>query len=128
MLLFINMKKINREHSMVSRQYKIIMQYAEQLNLIESNSFISEKLIQLQNEIKKEITSSKKALNKLASIINAFDYRLNLFVTTFLNGFFLWDFICMLRLNNWKKKYGNKLKQWFNVLNEFDSLQSIANY
>ena len=128
LLIILKIRKINKEHARVSKQFDIISRYSFQLEIIENTSFKSSKLIKLQDSIKSEIISSKKALKKLASIINAFDYRLNLFIATILNGFFLWDFICMIRLNKWKTKYGYKLVQWFEVFNEFDALQSIANY
>ena len=68
------------------------------------------------------------AVKKLSDISKAFDYRLNLLVGIFLNVFFLWDIMQSRRLGQWKKRYGNKMDSWFDVLAQTDALCSLAGF
>ena len=127
-ILFSKIKQINREHSLIGKRYELIRQYASKFKIIEEIDFKGDLLKEIRNKIIDSEYSAGKALKSLASIINVFDYRLNMIVSIILNGFFFWDFFSMIRLYRWKKKYGPYFVEWFQALDQFDALQSISNY
>ena len=84
-------------------------------------SAIKEKLCAGQGSVASKI----KELN---NIISAFDNRLNLFVGLILNGFLLWDFHCIMKLEKWRRSAASGLPVWLNLLGKADGLNSLANY
>lgn len=127
-LVFSKSKLFNKEHTQVSKLYQLIEQYSQQIELLENSGFNSELLKDLQGQIKGKDQSGSKALKQLAKLINAFDYRLNVFISIFLNGFFLWDYLSIWRLHTWKAQHKTQLSEWFEAINEFDALQGVANF
>ena len=128
LLIFSKLKKINNEHSRLSKQFNHIAQIADKIDMIDKQEFNSSYLRDLQNKIKGDEKKGIDALKKLAKLINYFDYRLNIFISIVLNGFFLWDFFCLIRLHKWKRNFSKSIHEWFLVIDEFDALQSIANF
>jgi len=45
-----------------------------------------------------------------------------------LNTFLAFDLIVIIRLEKWKERNKDKLVDWFQILDEFDSLNSLANF
>ncbi len=127
-LIFSKIKLVNKEHGQISRQFETISNFAGQIKHLEEIKFEADALIGLQKKILGDDMSGSKSLKQLAAIISSFDYRLNFIVSIVLNGFFFWDFFCMVRLYKWKTVHAKQLKQWFETLDEFDAFQSIANF
>ena len=126
--IFSKIKKVNSEHLRLTKQFDHLLQMAEKIELIDKQEFKSRYLCDLQDKIRGGEKKGIYALKNLAKLTNYFDYRLNVFVSIILNGFFLWDFFCMTWLYKWKKKYSARIIEWFSVVDEFDALQSIANF
>jgi DNA mismatch repair ATPase MutS len=60
--------------------------------------------------------------------MNFFDNRLNMVVSIFLNGLFLWDIQCVLWLEKWKIKNRQQTGKWFDAIYRFDALQCLGNF
>ena len=45
-----------------------------------------------------------------------------------LNGLFLWDFHCILRLEKWKSEYKEQFPAWLKILGNVDAYSSLGNY
>jgi len=120
--------KTNRRHQLVSNTTELLQKYSHLLSEIENKSFQSELLRQLQGKLTKEGFQAGNSIKKLKAILTALDNRLNFVSWAILNGLFLWDILQMIRLENWQKKYQGELNQWFDVLNEIDILNSLANF
>ena len=118
----------NNVHEILGKKLKIFRKYAALFNYIEQENYKSELLINIQNKLKSDGYTAREKVNRLSSIISAFDNRLNLLAGVILNGLFLWDIQCMLRLERWKKESKDKVKQWFDALGEYDTICSLANY
>lgn len=43
-----------------------------------------------------------------------------------LNSVFLWDYQCIFLLENWKSKYGNRVKDWIEGIGQIESLMSFS--
>ena len=72
--------------------------------------------------------SAAEKIKELNTIISAFDSRLNLFVGLILNGFLLWDFQCIMRLEKWRRSAAKDLPVWRIFLVRPTALNSLANY
>jgi DNA mismatch repair ATPase MutS len=122
------LKRTNKEQRIVSEEIRILKNYSKLIKLIENETFNSEILKKLQNDLKTETVQAEIAFKKLIRIIDAFDTRLNIFLGLILNSTLMWDLYSLMRLERWKVKYGQNIKQWVQVIAEFDIYCSMANY
>ncbi|MBL7741222.1 MAG: DNA mismatch repair protein MutS [Chitinophagaceae bacterium] len=106
---------------------KVLRQFAEQLKQIEKQSFHSPLLQQLQSRLKQDSTNASQFIRKLASLFKYLDFILNLVVSTFLNGLFLFHVHILYALDQWKKKHANEVMNWLQVIGEFEALGCFAN-
>lgn len=118
----------NGVQEILGKKLEIFRKYAELFNYIEQEKYKSELIIIIQNKLISDGYTAREKVNRLSSIISAYDNRLNLLVGVILNGFFLWDIQCVLRLERWKKESKDKVKQWLDALGEYDTICSLANY
>lgn len=65
-------------------------------------------------------------IRQLSSIIQAFDARLNIFVSAFLNLFLLWDLRCSVSLANWHSRSSSHLVKGLYRISQFEELISFA--
>jgi DNA mismatch repair ATPase MutS len=126
-IIYSQLKKI--QYQLVQADYvkKVLRQYAQVLAEIEKSTFKSKKLIELQGRIKDEKFSSGKELAKLASIFDSLEAIQNLLGAVIFNGLFLYHLHVFHALLQWKKVNAQKLKEWLNVIAEFETLNSFAN-
>jgi len=122
------LRKTNREQSLVSEELRILRNYSKLIKLIESENFTCETLVNLQNKLLTDTVHAQKAFKKLIKIIDAFDTRMNIFLGVILNSTLMWDLYSVMRLEKWKVKYGENIKQWVQVIAEVDLYCSISNY
>ncbi|MFP4023485.1 MAG: MutS-related protein [Thiohalospira sp.] len=123
------MRKTNKEQRVVTEEIEILKNYHQIISIIENTSFACTEL----SDIKKglfinENYSASNVLKKLIRIIDAFDTRLNLIVGLFLNATLMWDLLSLMRLERWKKNYGNHIMYWIKIIAQFDTYCSLANF
>lgn len=128
MIASLILRRTNKEQSKVSQELRILKNYANLLNRIEKEEFTSDNLIKLKKDLFTGHASAIVALKKLIRIIDAFDTRLNLILGVVLNATLMWDLLSVMRLEKWKIKFGDNIKQWTQVIAEFDYYISLANY
>ncbi len=128
MLAGIFLRKSNRIHSMVSRKHIYLSSFAELINLIEKEQFTSSVMTGMQNKISGRKGSAAEKIRELNTIIRSFDSRLNMLAGFILNGFLLWDFQCVKRLERWRSSSAEGLPVWLNLLGKTDAFSSLANY
>lgn len=127
-LLFgIYSKTTSQQTKKFDKQSKLLQQYSEMLRIIESKSFQSAYLNKLQQKLFFQEKSASLITAELHKIINQFDYRQNFVLGMFLNSVLLWDIRCLIKLNDWQKKYSANLIFWFEVIAEIDALNSLGN-
>lgn len=122
------LRRTNKEQRIVSEEISILKNYSKLICLIEDEDFNSELFCNLQNDLITDSVNAKLAFKKLTRIIDAFDTRLNIFLGVILNATLMWDLYSVMRLEKWKQKYGKNIKQWINVIAEFDVYCSLANF
>lgn len=66
-----------------------------------------------------------KQLEQLSKIVDAISNRNNA-IFLLINILTLWDYQCMIALENWKKDSGRLLKRWLTTIGEVEALSSLA--
>jgi len=96
--------------------------YSQVLQFLMEQTFQSEKLQEIQNQLK----DSEQAIKELGAIGARANLRRSYFVWLFLNLFLNWDLGTAVKLNKWQSKYAHKLENWFERLGEFESLLAFS--
>ena len=124
-IAFSQFRKVQAKHELVSRKSELLHKYSKLFGLIEPEKFSSPELAAYQTSLKSEHHASD-AIRKLSKIVNALDARLNIFGWLFLNYFILWDILQARRLEQWREANRDHVPVWFEVLSQFDALNSIG--
>lgn len=126
-LVLFFVQKINKMHVLLGAFIKANANYfylIEHINKIEVKSarlvFLKEKLLGNNNAL--------FAFKDLHKIKNSFDQRGNFLASFFLNALYAKDLYTFIKLEIWKSKFVDHMEAWVDVVAEFDSLISMANY
>ena len=122
------MKRIQAEISNSSAIDKTIKQYSLLLQNIEEESFASEKLIVLQQRLTFKKDNASVHFKQLADLFSKMDTISNLVTATVFNGTFLFNLHVFKALIQWKNDHAAALKDWLDVIGEFEMLNSLANF
>ncbi|AYD40103.1 DNA repair protein [Clostridium fermenticellae] len=125
MVLFIGSKKRNYVLNSVCKYKDNITLYLKLLKLIEGRDFKSDYLKQLKNKLTGD-QDAVTSIKKLSDIYRGIADRQNAFFII-INILLLWDYRCVIEFEKWRIKCGNDLKIWFDVIGEFEALNSISN-
>ncbi|HAH23267.1 MAG TPA: hypothetical protein DCL77_05845 [Prolixibacteraceae bacterium] len=106
---------------------KLLNQYSDLLLLIEKKEFQSEYLVHQKSKLYNHGKPASQITSSLQKILNELDYRQNILVGFALDSLLLWDIRCIYRMHKWQNSYGSQLKEWFDVIAEFDALISLSN-
>ncbi|MFV8376827.1 MutS-related protein [Flavobacterium sp. LB1P62] len=121
------LKRIQIEIANASNIDKIINQYGLLIERVESESFQSEKLINLQQKLTFKKENASVHLKQLASLFSNMDSIGNFVTGLLFNGTFLFNFHVLKGLIEWKKDHTEALEDWLEVIGEFEMLNSLAN-
>lgn len=100
--------------------------YEKMLYLIENKKFKNELLKTRQRELKNSFGSMpSKQLAVLTKALDMASNRFNLFFFIF-NSLTLWEYHSMIALCAWKKRSGNELRKWLDIIAEFEVLACFA--
>jgi hypothetical protein len=122
------LKKTNRIHSNLSRKYLFLSSMNELLKVFEKENFESVLLKEIKQNISSSKVSATVSVRRLSRLIQSFDSRMNIMVSFFLNGLFLWDFHCIRKLEKWKTEYRELFPQWLEMLGKVDAYISFGNF
>ena len=127
-ILGIFYKRITIEIANANMVDKIINQYSLLISQIETESFESEKLQDLQSKLKYKKETASFHLKQLSILFSRMDSIGNLITTIGFNGTFLFHLHNLRALMQWKKNHADHLKQWLEVIGTFEMLNSLANF
>ena len=119
------LNQVNKVHNRTSHASSALLHYAQLIKHIESGHFQASKLQALQAVLAGRQGLASRAIERLYYVINQLNVRYNFFAI-FLNLFALWDLQWIYRLEQWKNRYGTSILGWFEVLAEFETLNSLA--
>jgi len=126
-ILVSQLSKIKNELLGSIKIAKIIEYYSIVLKEIEGKSFQSEKLKAIQSIISSHDYSVSVQIKKLSSLFSNLENIQNAVGAILFNGMFLNHIHTLIALLKWKKKYGLYIKNWIDVIGEFETLNSLAN-
>lgn len=118
--------KVSAFSNKIDRVGRILARYAEGLSLIELQDFKSVKNKSLQEQLSIADKSLSKVVKELANLIDKLDTRNNILIGVLLNILMLWDFRYVSKLVRWKNNYADKALLAFDVIAEFEALNSLA--
>lgn len=107
--------------------YKSLGALKELILLLEQQHFQDSSLSELQKRMHQRSKTAAKTLSELKFLLDTIHNRANLMYVLF-DMLFLLDIYWLLRIHEWKSKNKLELQQWFEVMAEFDALNSFAGY
>jgi hypothetical protein len=119
-------QQVNRTHHHTTNAEQILSQYARLIAHIEGRDFQSPLLKELLQRFRMEGRTASKEIDNLSYIISQLNVRYNVFAIL-LNISALWDLQWVYRLEKWKARLHGLLPEWFDALQEFEALCSLAN-
>jgi len=129
MIVFLYARQTIQVQNIITSKSKILNRYAQCLFLIENGQFESEYLICLQKQLAANVGKSpSKAIHQLSVILNYMDSNLNILVSIFLNGLFMFNLHLLLKVEKWKKQNQVNVPNWFEAIATIDAMCSLANF
>lgn len=126
LLTAIGSVKINSILNTVNSFKSSIEAYTNIIKLIEKENFESDYL----NDIKSRLISNNKpasfAIKRLQRVADSIDTRNNILAYILLNSILLWDFHCIIALEEWRRNYGNGIKEWLICIGQCEAIASLA--
>lgn len=124
-LIFKDFGKRNQRLSSIDSYGKQIKVYEKIIEVIEDEEFSSSLLVELKQQMQTGNEMTSKQIKKIDSIMDMINMRHIQFYLIF-NILTLWDYQCIISLENWKNKYGQYMEKWVDILGEFEALVSIS--
>jgi len=121
-------KKVTHLYQSASKMQDTFTQYAQLLDGIEKESFECDILKEKQKIISTNGLKASELLKKYTAAIDHLGQRNNLLFSPPANGFFLWDILSAYRVEKWVINFKSTVKEWFEVIEYFDAMNSFGNY
>lgn len=117
--------QVNETHLRTTHAEKSLAFYAQLIGHIETGTFKSKKLNALKATFLEEGEPASKRIKGLSYIISQLNVRYNPFAIL-LNISGLWDLQWVYSLEKWKVGHQAHLPKWFESLQEFEAISSLA--
>lgn len=124
-LTFFYMAHINQVYYGFSRESSLLSAFADTIKWTEEVTWKSPYIKRFFGDAIHAEPISKK-IRKLSSIIQAFDARLNIIVSMFLNIFMAWDLRCSISLCKWHDQSAEQTVEGMTRISRFEELISFA--
>lgn len=118
--------KVGLFSSRIDKVGQVLAAYAEGLALVEEKTFATKENQRLQQMLQADGKPLSVAFRELSNLINNLDARNNMLMGAVLNIIFLWDFKYVMRIVAWKSRYAADILEAFDVIAEFEALNSLA--
>ncbi|MEN2488792.1 DNA mismatch repair protein [Flavobacterium sp. B11] len=120
-------KRIQSEIAKADNVANIIKQYSLLIEKIERESFQSNKLIHLQEQLNFKNAKASQHLKQLSELFSRMDTINNFVTATLFNGTFLFNLHVLKALLKWKEDYASEMNHWVSIIGEIEALNSLAN-
>lgn len=117
-------KRINAFYAYVSGKKNTLEKFSAMLFSVQKEKY-SSVLMQFLGAQAKE---AAEKVRELASLMRAFDQRLNNMTSFVLNSLLLYDLQCVYRLERWKSENATRLPAWLNLVAETEVLCSMGTF
>lgn len=119
-----HLKRVNAFHQYISRKKNALAKYANILMYIRKEQLTSSLLQTLGRRAQR----ADEKVRQLASLVGAFDARLNSMTNLVMNSLFLYDLQCVYQLERWKAENAPELLGWIDTVHQFEVLCSIGTF
>lgn len=119
------LERITTTHNHTAKAEEMLAAYARLIGHIEQKEFTSTKLVGLREAFLKNGQHASKRIKRLSYIIGQLNVRYNAFAFI-LNLLGLWDLQWINQLEKWKAEQKELLPHWFDSLQEYEALISLA--
>jgi DNA mismatch repair ATPase MutS len=117
-------KRVNAFHDYISRKKNILQKYAHLLDRLQAEQFHSP----LMKVLHEQSRQAESRVKKLASLVSAFDARLNSMTSIVVNSVLLYDLQCVYRLEKWKTQNADSLIRWLETVSDTEVICSFGNF
>lgn len=126
----VTMRSTNVIHQKVESYHKVFVGYHDLLTHLKGveSPFESLKLQHISQGLTSSRTGAIEAFRELGLILNSFNQRSNLLVSTVFNGLLLRDVMLVMRYHRWMNRWAGAFPQWSAMIAELDTLVCLANY
>lgn len=124
LVLVMQLKKIRQTLISADKISETLRHYSYILKEIETENFVSEKLMILQ----KQVTEASQNIKRLSRLLSSLDAIHNVMGAIIMNGFFLSHLHTLKSINQWKREYTSNIEKWLEVIGEFETLNSLGNF
>ncbi len=121
-------KELNKTNIVFTSLSSLLKKYAILTELICDQEFHIQNLNTLKNDVYLNQQKASEIIKKLSHYMNQFDQRNSIIAGFLLNGAFLWDYIYVLKIENWLNTYKEQMHKWISTVHEMDVMQSMAGY
>src|SRR5690606_9726497 len=118
--------KVGLFSSRIDKVGQVLAAYAEGLAMVEGKTFEAAENRRLQQQLCAGEKPLSTAFRELSKLINDLDARNNMLMGAILNIIFLWDFKFVMKIVAWKSRYEENILDAFDVIAEFEALNSLA--
>jgi hypothetical protein len=125
-LIFYTRDATSSVFAAVSSTEGAFLRYGGMLALLESLTPKAELLDRMKGRITSGGLSPSAAMNEFRRKVGWFDLKHNGLIHPAVNMLLLWDIQCVLALENWQRRAGGTVRQWFSTLGELEALSSLA--
>lgn len=119
-----HMKRVNQFHQYISRKKDTLKKYARLLKCVAQEA----QTTPLLQNIARLANEADRKVEELASLVSAFDARLNSMTSLFANSLLLYDLQCVYRLEKWKSENAGNLMGWLDAIGEMEVLCSFGTF
>jgi hypothetical protein len=116
--------RTNRYQQTISRKHELLEGYAELLKIIARAGMDHPGLLEKRSGALKGM----KEVEKLSKLLNVFDHRLNMLLGIVFNGLFLFDFILLHLLEQWKMRNSERIMEWIGITGWMDAMVSLSGF
>ena len=120
-------KLIKSEIADTTEIHEIIYNYGLIIEQIEKESFTSDKLKGLQQNLVLKNHKAGEQIRRLSDLLSRMDTVNNLFAMILFNGAFLFHVHTLNTLLKWKKEHAEAISHWLDIIAEVEALNSLAN-
>ncbi len=120
-------KRVNRLYKLTSQNFKVLSVYSKIIGEIESETFKSSTLIELQKHCFIKNRPASLYIKKLSSRLQFFEARSSKEIHFLMNNIFFWDLHCVYRIEKWKNDVKLDIDKWFDAVGQFEAISSLGN-
>lgn len=121
-------KHVTNLQGIYDKKLRILSTYAKLIELIDEQEMKAPLLARLKANFGTDGKRTTEVLKELSTELDRLDLRNNLIMYVLLEGSMFWQLRQVMRIEEWRRKYGGCLLHWLDTLGEMDALCSMGTF